>query len=78
MILCIGGPALIYYVTPTEEEIRKRYNPDLRRRSEETRLERQERFDAFASKMKEYARSDRPSKPPSVFPLFAEALVGPI
>lgn len=61
--MCIGGPALIYYVTPTEEELFKRYNPDLQKRSLENRHQKQEDFDNFVSKLKEYSRSDRPSEP---------------
>lgn len=60
--MCIGGPALIYYVTPTEEELFKRYNPDLQKRSLENRHQKQEDFDNFVSKLKEYSRSDKPSE----------------
>ncbi|MCJ1374065.1 assembly factor cbp4 [Loxospora ochrophaea] len=61
--LCIGGPALIYYVTPTEEELFKaghRYNPELQRRSLENRQGRQEDFDNFVGRLKEYSKSDKP------------------
>ncbi|CAG9940721.1 unnamed protein product [Clonostachys rosea f. rosea IK726] len=56
----VGGPMLTAYVTPTEEEIRKRYNPDLRRRSEENRAQREQEFDDFVTKLKEYSKSDKP------------------
>ncbi|KAI9670934.1 MAG: assembly factor cbp4 [Caeruleum heppii] len=59
-IMCIGGPALIYYVTPTEEELFKRYNPELQKRSLANRQGRQEDFDNFVGKLKEYAKSDKP------------------
>ncbi|KAL8653207.1 MAG: hypothetical protein Q9210_002234 [Variospora velana] len=59
-VFSIGGPALIYYVQPTDEELFKRYNPELQRRSLENRKERQENFDNFVTKLKEYSRSDRP------------------
>jgi len=58
--LCIGGPALVYYVTPTEEELFKRYNPDLQRRSLENRIGKQQDFDDFVCKLKEYSKSDKP------------------
>ncbi|KAK5129648.1 assembly factor cbp4 [Meristemomyces frigidus] len=58
--MCIGGPALIYYVTPTEEELFLRYNPDLQRRSLERRKEKQEDFDGFVTRLKEYSKSDKP------------------
>ncbi|MCJ1297691.1 assembly factor cbp4 [Hypocenomyce scalaris] len=59
-VLCIGGPALIYYVTPTEEELFKRYNPELQKRSLANRQERQQDFDNFVGKMKEYSKSNKP------------------
>ncbi|KAK4508728.1 hypothetical protein PRZ48_002467 [Zasmidium cellare] len=58
-ICCIGGPALIYYVTPTEEELFLRYNPELQKRSLERRQEKQEDFDNFVGRLKEYSKSDR-------------------
>ncbi|KXL42268.1 hypothetical protein M433DRAFT_140945 [Acidomyces richmondensis BFW] len=59
-VLCIGGPALVYYVSPSEEELFKRYNPDLQRRALEGRQERQEDFDKFVCRLKEYSKSDKP------------------
>ncbi|KAF1963189.1 CBP4-domain-containing protein [Byssothecium circinans] len=58
--LCIGGPALVWYVTPTEEEIFKKYNPDLQKRALATRQQRQEEFDSFVGQLKEASRSDKP------------------
>ena len=60
VVLCIGGPALIYYVTPTEEELVSRYNPELRARSLANREGKQEEFNAFVTQLKEYSRSDKP------------------
>ncbi|KAI9716779.1 MAG: assembly factor cbp4 [Candelaria pacifica] len=59
-VMCIGGPALVYYVTPTEEELFKRYNPELQKRSLENRYERQQDFDNFVCKLKEYSKSKKP------------------
>lgn len=59
-ILSIGGPFLIYWVTPAEEELIKRYNPDLQRRSLENRQGKQQDFDSFVAKLKDYSRSDKP------------------
>ncbi|RMY81748.1 hypothetical protein D0861_08185 [Hortaea werneckii] len=59
--MCIGGPALIYYVTPTEEELFMRYNPELQRRSLERRKEKQEDFDQFVGRLKQYSKSDKPA-----------------
>ncbi|UNI24206.1 Assembly factor cbp4 [Purpureocillium takamizusanense] len=56
----IGGPALTWWLTPTEEQLRARYNPDLLKRSIEQREEREQEFDEFVTKLKEYSRSDKP------------------
>ncbi|KAF2430347.1 CBP4-domain-containing protein [Tothia fuscella] len=58
--LCIGGPALVIWVTPTEEELFKRYNPELQRRSLENRVQKQQDFDNFVGQLKEYSKSDKP------------------
>ncbi|KAL2117879.1 hypothetical protein VTJ04DRAFT_7539 [Mycothermus thermophilus] len=55
-----GGPALVRYVQPTEEELFQRYNPELQKRSLEGRLQREQEFDEFVRKLKEYAKSDKP------------------
>ncbi|XP_014560316.1 hypothetical protein COCVIDRAFT_34537 [Bipolaris victoriae FI3] len=59
-VLCVGGPALVWYVTPTEEEIFKRYNPELQKKALAGREQRQKEFDAFVGQLKEAARSDKP------------------
>ncbi|KAI9844078.1 MAG: assembly factor cbp4 [Sclerophora amabilis] len=59
-LMMVGGPALIHYVTPTEEELFKRYNPDLQRRSLEGRETRQREFDDFVARLKEHSKSDKP------------------
>jgi len=57
--LCIGGPALVIYVTPTEEELFKRYNPELQKRSLANRENTQKDFDTFVGKLKQYSKSDK-------------------
>lgn len=52
---------LTAYVTPTEEELRSRYNPELLKRSLENREQKQQEFDDFVTKLKEYSKSDKPS-----------------
>ncbi|KAE9380080.1 CBP4-domain-containing protein [Stipitochalara longipes BDJ] len=59
-ICCFGGPALIYYVSPTEEELFLKYNPELQKRSLENRAATQQDFDDFVGRLKEYSKSDRP------------------
>ncbi|MCJ1327797.1 assembly factor cbp4 [Thelotrema lepadinum] len=58
-VVCIGGPALVYYVTPTEEELFKRYNPELQKRSLANREQAQKDFDNFVGKLKEYSKSSK-------------------
>ena len=60
-LCCIGGPALITYVSPTEEELFLKYNPDLQKRSLENRAQKQEDFANFVGKLKEYSKSDKTS-----------------
>ncbi|XWX02097.1 hypothetical protein V2A60_010129 [Cordyceps javanica] len=56
----VGGPALTYWVVPTEEELRSRYNPDLLRKSIEGRADREAEFNEFVTKLKQYSKSDKP------------------
>lgn len=56
----IGGPLIMYYVTPSEGELFKRFNPDLQKRNLEMRKEREENYKDFAQKMIEYSKSDKP------------------
>lgn len=59
--IIVGGPALTYWVSPTEEELFKKYNPDLQKKSLANRAEKQREFDDFVGKLKEYSKSDKPS-----------------
>lgn len=60
--IIIGGPALTYYVQPTEEELFKRYNPDLQKKSLANREQRQREFDEFVTNLKAQSKSDKSSK----------------
>ena len=51
------------YLAPTDEELFQKYNPDLQRKSLERRVERQQEFDDFVNKLKQYSKSDKPSMP---------------
>ncbi|KAK5191158.1 Assembly factor cbp4 [Exophiala xenobiotica] len=57
---CVGGPALMYYVTPAEGEVFKRFNPDLQKRNLELRDQRTKDYEIFLSQLKEYSKSDKP------------------
>lgn len=63
MVFGVGGPLFTAWVSPSEEEIRAKYNPDLRRRSIEGKAAREQEFDEFVTKLKEYSKSDKPSTP---------------
>lgn len=52
---------LVYAVSPTEEELFKRYNPDLQKRSLANRHEKQQAFDDYVTKLKEYSKSNKSS-----------------
>ncbi|EQK98199.1 hypothetical protein G6O67_002047 [Ophiocordyceps sinensis] len=58
--ISVGGPAFTYYLTPSEDELRSRYNPELLRKSTEQREEREQEFDEFVTRLKEYSKSDKP------------------
>lgn len=59
--ISVGGPWLTLKLTPTEEELRSRYNPDLLKKSIEGREEREQEFDEFVTRLKAYSKSDKPS-----------------
>ncbi|OTA56810.1 CBP4-domain-containing protein [Hypoxylon sp. EC38] len=58
--VCIGGPAFVLWVQPTDEELFKKYNPELQKKSLERRYEKQKEFDDFVTQLKEYSKSDKP------------------
>ncbi|KAI2634880.1 CBP4-domain-containing protein [Hypomontagnella submonticulosa] len=66
--VCVGGPALVLWVQPTDEELFKKYNPELQKKSLERRYEKQKDFDDFVTQLKEYSKSDKPSMCLSLIP----------
>ena len=56
----VGGPALMYYVTPAEGEVFKRFSPDLQKRNLELRDQRMKNNEEFVTKLIEYSKSDKP------------------
>ncbi|KAI5285871.1 assembly factor cbp4 [Ascosphaera aggregata] len=58
-IFVIGGPALVDYVRPTEEELFQKFNPELQRRNLDLREQRQRDFDAFVTQLKEHSKTDK-------------------
>ncbi|KAI0913043.1 CBP4-domain-containing protein [Ustulina deusta] len=59
--VCVGGPAFVMWIQPTDEELFKKYNPELQKKSLERRYERQKEFDDFVMQLREYSKSDKPS-----------------
>lgn len=57
----VGGPAFVEYIRPTDEELRKRYNPDLQKRAAEQGSRREQEFDDYVMKLKEWSKSDKSS-----------------
>lgn len=57
----MGGPAFVQYIRPTDEELVKRYNPDLQKRSAEQGQQRAQEFDDYVTKLKEWSKSDKSS-----------------
>jgi CBP4 len=50
----------MYYVTPAEGELFKRFSPELQQHNLENRERRQRDYEDFVSKLKEYSKSDKP------------------
>ena len=50
----------MYYVTPAEGELFKRFSPELQKHNLENRDRRQRDYEDFVSKLKEYSKSDKP------------------
>lgn len=50
----------MYYLTPAEGEVFKRFNPDLQKRNMELRDQRLKNNEEFVSKLIEYSKSDKP------------------
>ena len=51
---------VMYYVTPAEGELFKRFSPELQKHNLENRDRRQRDYEDFVSKLKEYSKSDKP------------------
>ena len=60
LVFCLGGPALMYWVTPSEGELFQRFSPELQKRNLEMREQRQADYEDFVTKLKEYSKSDKP------------------
>jgi len=59
--LCaVGGPALMYYVTPDPDTLFSRFSPELQKQNLENRDRRKAEYEDFRSKMIEYSKSDKP------------------
>lgn len=61
VVICVGGPVLVEKLRPTDEELFKRYNPDLQKRSLEEGDRRAREFDEYVGRLKEWSKSDKSS-----------------
>ncbi|PLB39058.1 uncharacterized protein BDW47DRAFT_104191 [Aspergillus candidus] len=59
IVICVGGPALVQSIRPTDEELFKRYNPDLQKRSLEEGDRRAQEFDDYVNRLKQWSKSDK-------------------
>ncbi|GAT18799.1 assembly factor cbp4 [Aspergillus luchuensis] len=59
IVICVGGPAFVQYIRPTDEELFKRYNPDLQKRSLEEGDRRAREFDEYVTRLKQWSKSDK-------------------
>ncbi|KAL4927555.1 uncharacterized protein BDV17DRAFT_292558 [Aspergillus undulatus] len=59
IVICVGGPALVQKLRPTDEELFKRYNPELQKRSLEEGDRRAREFDEYVGRLKEWSKSDK-------------------
>ena len=50
----------MYYVTPAEGELFKKFSPELQKHNLEKRAQRQADYEDFVGKLKEYSKSDKP------------------
>jgi 2-keto-4-pentenoate hydratase/2-oxohepta-3-ene-1,7-dioic acid hydratase in catechol pathway len=60
-VICVGGPAFVQSIRPTDEELFKRYNPDLQKRSLEEGDRRAREFDEYVTRLKQWSKSDKSS-----------------
>lgn len=59
--LCaVGGPLLMYALTPDPDELFKRFSPELQKHNLENRERRKAEYEDFRAKMIEYSKSDKP------------------
>ncbi|KAI9372290.1 CBP4-domain-containing protein [Aspergillus egyptiacus] len=59
IVICVGGPALVQKIRPTDAELIERYNPDLKKRSMEEGDKRAKEFDEYVTKLKQWSKSDK-------------------
>ncbi|KAK1141804.1 Assembly factor cbp4 [Aspergillus melleus] len=58
-LICVGGPAFVQSIRPTDEELFKRYNPELQKRSMEEGDRRAQEFDDYVNRLKQWSKSDK-------------------
>jgi hypothetical protein len=61
ILVSVGGPLFVQSIRPSDDELVKRYNPDLQRRSAEQGQKRAQEFEDYVHKLKEWSKSDKSS-----------------
>ncbi|KAJ5151360.1 uncharacterized protein N7482_010612 [Penicillium canariense] len=59
ILISVGGPAFVQYLRPSDEELVKRYNPELQKRSAEQGDRKAQEFDDYVQKLKVWSKSDK-------------------
>ncbi|KAJ5203770.1 uncharacterized protein N7498_004649 [Penicillium cinerascens] len=59
LALCVGGPAMVQWLRPSDEELVKQYSPELKKRSAEQGNSKEQEFDDYVKKLKEWSKSDK-------------------
>ncbi|KAI9933902.1 hypothetical protein ASPWEDRAFT_35873 [Aspergillus wentii DTO 134E9] len=59
IVICVGGPAFVQSIRPSDEELFKRYNKDLQKRSLEEGDRRAQEFDDYVNRLKQWSKSDK-------------------
>lgn len=59
--ICVGGPALVQYLRPTDQELFDRFSTDIQQRSLDEGPRRAQEFDDYVKRLKGWSKSDKSS-----------------
>lgn len=52
---------MVQWLRPSDEELVQRYSPELKKRSQEQGTAKEQEFDDYVTKLKEWSKSDKSS-----------------